>query len=603
MVVYGLTRASWLDGILAGLTLAMAILPNELPVVLTIFMALGAWRISRHNVLTRRVPAVETLGSASVLCVDKTGTVTMNHMAVDKLYAHGQIHDAAQISEPLPETFHELAEFALLANHRDPFDPMERALNEYGAVALANTEHLHGDWQLVRQYPLSPQLLALSHVWKSPGGDEFVIASKGSPEAVADLCHLGAAELQALSEKVDALASRGLRVLGVARARFRLTALPDIQHDFDFEFLGLVGLADPVRPGVQASIEQCHSGGIRVIMITGDYPVTAMNIARQIGLTNPGDCVTGPELDGMSDAALRLRIASANIFARVVPEQKLRLVNALKANGEIVAMTGDGVNDAPALKAAHIGIAMGKRGTDVAREAAALVLLDDDFSSIVHAIRLGRRIFDNLRKAIAYTLASHLPIIGMTLAPVAMKWPLVLLPFHVAFLHLIIDPACSIVLEAEPEEATVMQRPPRGARELLFGRRTMWISILQGLGVLAAVMMVYAFSYYAGRGETETRALAFVTLVFANLGLIFVNRSWSAPTLGMRHSPNPALWRVGAGTIVLLGLALYLPFLHELFRFAPLGAADVAICLAVAVLSVAWFELYKLRDRNRRGHG
>ena len=462
VVLHGLTRGSWLDGVLSGLTLAMAILPNELPVVLTIFMALGAWRISRRHVLTRRVPVVETLGSASVLCVDNTGTVTMNRMSVQSLFANGEYHHVGKDPNPsLAEKFHTLVEFSILANHRDPFDPMERALNEFGKSSLVNTEHLHGDWALVRQYPLSPELLALSHVWRSPAGLDYVIAAKGAPEAIADLCHFSPEQMNTLFAQVGLMANEGLRVLGVARAYFQESQLPREQHDFDFEFLGLVGLADPVRPGVAKAVQECYSAGIHVVMITGDYAGTAANIGRQIGLRNPDRCITGAELDSMDEVELQRRVRTTNVFARVVPEQKLRLVRAFRANGDIVAMTGDGVNDAPALKAADIGIAMGGRGTDVAREAAALVLLDDDFSSIVHAVRLGRRIFDNLKKAIAYTLASHLPIIGLTLIPVMMKWPLILLPFHVAFLHLIIDPACSIVLEAEREESTVMQHPPR----------------------------------------------------------------------------------------------------------------------------------------------
>ncbi|MBZ5705488.1 MAG: cation-translocating P-type ATPase [Acidobacteriia bacterium] len=595
VLLHGLTRGSWLDGVLSGLTLAMAILPNELPVVLTIFMALGAWRISKWHVLTRRVPVVETLGSASVLCVDKTGTVTMNRMSVQNLYADGEFHHVGKDPNPsLPEKFHSLIEFSILANHRDPFDPMERALNEFGKSRLANTEHLHGDWILVRQYPLSPELLALSHVWRSPTGLDYVIAAKGAPEAVADLCHLKPEQMDALLSQVGSMANEGLRVLGVARAYFQKSQLPRKQHDFDFEFLGLVGLADPVRPGVAKAVEECYSAGIQVVMITGDYAGTAANIGRQIGLRNPDQCITGPELDSMDDDELRQRVRTTNVFARVVPEQKLRLVRAFRANGEIVAMTGDGVNDAPALKAADIGIAMGGRGTDVAREAAALVLLDDDFSSIVHAVRLGRRIFDNLKKAIAYTLASHLPIIGLTLIPVMMKWPLILLPFHVAFLHLIIDPACSIVLEAEREESTVMQHPPRAANEPLFGRRTFAISILQGLSVLGVVLAVFAAAHYSGRGEQEARALTFSTLVMANLALIFTNRSWGRTILATLHSPNPSLWWVIGGTIGFLGLAIFVPFLRELFRFSVLHPVDLAVCVGAAACSILWFEALKV---------
>ncbi len=601
VLLHGLARGSWLNGILSGLTLAMAILPNELPVVLTIFMALGAWRISKRNVLTRRVPVVETLGSASVLCVDKTGTLTMNQMSVQRLFAAHSVFevDGRDTSSP-PEKFHQLIEFSVLANHRDPFDPMERALNDFAKSRLANTEHLHDDWTLVRQYPLSPALMALSQVWKSPTGEKYVIAAKGAPEAIVDLCHLKAEVAQAISASVSSIAHDGLRVLGVARAYFReYELLPDQQHDFDFEFLGLVALADPVRPGVAEAVQECYSAGIRVVMITGDYVGTAVNIGQQIGLRNPEQSITGPALESMTDEELKQRVLTTNIFARVVPEQKLRLVRAFKAAGQIVAMTGDGVNDAPALKAADIGIAMGGRGTDVAREAAALVLLDDNFSSIVHAVRLGRRIFDNLKKAIAYTLASHLPIIGLTLIPVALEWPLILLPFHVAFLHLIIDPACSIVLEAEREESTVMQQPPRGVREPLFGKRTFTISVLQGLSVLVVVLIVFAVAHYSGRGEEEARALTFTTLVLANLALICTNRSWSRMIPHTLHVPNPALWWVVAGTLAFLNLVLFVPYCRTLLRFSVLHLHDFAICFAGAGCSILWFEIFKAWKREK----
>lgn len=602
VLLHGFGRGNWLEGILAGLTLAMAILPNELPVVLTIFLALGAWRISKRNVLTRRIPAIEMLGSASVICVDKTGTVTLNKMSLDQLNTGSRFFSLSDPS-PLPEEFHELLEFSILGSQRDPFDPMEKAINESGNGRLRETEHLHADWTLIRQYPLSPELLALSHVWRSPSGTEYVIAAKGAPEAVADLCHLDAAGTDSVKRRVVQMAGEGLRVLGVAKATFQASELPARQHDFDFEFLGLIGLQDPVRAGVYDAVQECHSAGIRVVMITGDYPATAMNIAHKIGLQNADVCITGRELDEISDKELKERIKQANIFARVVPEQKLRLVEAFKANGEIVAMTGDGVNDAPALKAAHIGIAMGGRGTDVAREAASLVLLDDNFTSIVHAVKLGRRIFDNLRKAIAYTLATHIPIVGMTLIPAFMNWPLVLLPFHIAFLHLIIDPACSVVLEAEPEEATVMRRPPRRPQEPLFGRRMLWVSSMQGVVVLAFVLVVFIVALTLNRGEQWARALSFATLVLANLALILTNRSWTRTAITMLRFPNPSLWWVGGGALLLLALIYLVPGLRSIFRFSSLSAFEAGCCAIAAVGSILWFEIVKLaRSRNEPIH-
>jgi len=619
VVIYGFTTRDWLKGVLAGITLAMAILPNEFPVVVTIFLALGAWRISQNHVLARRASAVETVGSATVLCVDKTGTLTLNQMAVQQLLAYNQAENpqpydlGSHSSEALPEAVHQLVEFCILASQRDPFDPMEKAFKELGDRYLAHTEHLHSDWKLLREYPLSPHLLAMSHVWESADDKLYEVAAKGAPEAIADLCHFTPQQQQIMAAQVSAMASQGLRVLGVAKASivgapppFLLphpslnpNHLPEKQHDFPFEFIGLVGLSDPVRPTVAAAIQECHTAGIRVVMITGDYPETAQTIARQVGLMQMGAVVTGAELDDMSDAELEQRIQSTNIFARAVPEQKLRLVNALKAKGEVVAMTGDGVNDAPALKAAQIGIAMGERGTDVARESAALVLLDDDFSSIVQAVKLGRRIFDNLRKAMSYLIAIHIPIAGMSLIPVLFKLPLVLLPVHVAFLHLIIDPACSIVLEAEPAEATVMQRPPRNPKEPLFGKKTLSLAVLQGGGILAIVLAIFAIALYRRQGEFEARALTFTTLILANLGLILSEGSTSRLSFKILKSPNPALWWVLGGGLLFLGLVLYVPFLRHLFSFSFLHPIDLAICLGGGAISLLWFELLKQATKMR----
>ena len=602
VVVYGLTRGSWPDGFLAGITLAMAILPEEFPVVLTIFLALGAWRISRKNVLTRQIPAIETLGSATVLCVDKTGTLTQNRMTVQKYFAGGQMctHDPGTNS--VPEVCHELAEYSILASKKDPFDPMERALHQLKDGDFGNTEHIHQNWELVQEYPLAPDLLAMSNVWRSPDGNDYIIAAKGAPEAIADLCHFDTQEMQALDEQINLMASEGLRVLGVAKASFTHPRLPGEQHDFTFKILGLVGFADPVRPQVKEAVSECYSAGIRVVMITGDYPLTAKNIARQIGLSNADHCITGAELEVMSSEDLRQHIGSFTLFARVVPEQKLHIVDALKANGEVVAMTGDGVNDAPALKSADIGIAMGGRGTDVAREASSLVLLDDNFTSIVSAVRLGRRIFDNLKKAMAYIFSVHVPIAGMSLIPVLFNMPLVLLPVHIVFLELIIDPACSIVFESEKEEADVMARPPRRKDEGLFTRKHLALSLLQGFVVLAFILVVYIGAMRSGFGDAEVRTLTFTTIVIANLCLILTNRSWSGTILSTLRSPNRALSWVFAGTLSCLLLVLYIPALRDLFRFAPVPFTDLAVCAGAGVLSVFWFEVYKYWSRGR-GNG
>jgi Ca2+-transporting ATPase len=398
------------------------------------------------------------------------------------------------------------------------------------------------------------------------------------------------------------MADEGLRVLGVARAHFRAAAgLPEVQHDFDFEFMGLVGLQDPIREDVPAAVAQARAAGMRVVMITGDYPGTALSIARDAGLDAETCIITGPELDGMDDESLASRIDEVDVFARVVPEQKLRIVRALKTRGEVVAMTGDGVNDAPALKAADIGIAMGQRGTDVAREAAALVLTDDAFSSIVRAVRVGRRIFDNLKKAMAYILAVHVPIAGMSLLPVlipklfGVDMPLVMMPVHIAFLELIIDPACSVVFEAESEEADIMDRPPRSVTVPLFSARMIGVSLAQGFGVLVAVLGVYLWSVltYGPQGADTVRALTFATLVVGNLGLIFVNRSWTHSVIGGLKYRNAALWYVTVGTISAIALLFAFPATLGLFQFTlpPLG--DFFIAIGAGLLSVVWFEVYK----------
>ena len=595
IVFYGFFRGNWLNGFLAGLTLSMAMLPEEFSVVLIIFLTLGAWRIAKRRVLTRRTAAIETLGAANILCVDKTGTITLNQMRLDGLMVKEKLYYLEENRhQTLPETYHPLLEYAALASQADPFDPIEKEIKINSDKYLAKTEHLHKNWQLVREYPLSRELLALSHVWQSPDLKKYVIAAKGAPEAIADLCHFNINQTKDLLADIQQLSEKGLRVLGCAKAIFDQTELPGLQHDFKFEFVGLIGFIDPVRSTVPRSVHECYTAGIRVMMITGDYPGTAQFIARQIGLKNPEQYITGPELEKMDHLTLRERIKEVNVFARVVPEQKLAIVNALKANGLIVAMTGDGVNDAPALKSAHIGVAMGERGTDVARESAALVLLNDDFSSIVQAVKMGRRIFDNLKKAIAYIFAVHIPIAGMSLLPILFNLPIVLLPAHIAFLELIIDPACSIVFESEKEESNVMNRPPRNLKQPLFNRRVFVLSLLQGLSLLTVVFIVFLLALHYGLGEKEARTLSFVTIVFGNLLLIITNLSHRTHFLAILKGKNKSLFWVLGGTFVSLLLILYLPFLRNLFHFSLLHFKDLSLGLAVALVSLVWFEGFKI---------
>ncbi len=593
-IVYGVMRTDWLEGLLVGITLAMAILPEELPVVLTIFLGLGAWRLAKEHVLARRIPAIEMLGATTVLCVDKTGTLTENRMTLSLLFAGGTSFDLArERHKGLPEGLHELLEYSVLASRRDPFDPMELAIHKALLAELGGTEHERRDWSLQSEYPLSRKLLATSNAWRSPGSEQIVLSAKGAPEAIFDLCHLAAPVAASLAATATEMAGRGLRVLGVAKA-LAFNALPSDQHDFDFEFVGLIGFTDPIRESVPAAIEEAQRAGIRIVVITGDYPATATSVARRIGLRSADRFVTGPALSEMNDDELRAAVKDTGVFCRVVPEQKLRLVNALKANGEIVAMTGDGVNDAPALKAAHIGIAMGGRGTDVARESAALVLLNDDFSSIVAAIKMGRRIFDNLRKAIVFVIAAHVPIVGMSIIPVVLGWPLLLLPVHILFLQLIIDPACSIAFEAEKAEDGVMRRPPRATSESLFDRRTVLLGLLQGALLLGVVLAIYGVALQRGQGDAVSRALTFTTMVIADLGLILANRSRSHSMLATFAIPNRSLWWILAGGIVFLACVLYVPLLRNVFSFGFLHADDILISVTAGLAAVLGVEATKL---------
>ncbi len=600
-VGYGVVTRSAIAGLLAGLTLAMAILPNEFPVVVTMFLALGAFRLSRIRVLARRIPAVEALGSITALCVDKTGTLTENRMTVSRVLAGGESFDVERLRESgLPEAIHETVEVAILASRRDPFDPMERAFKELGEGSLAGTEHLHPDWTLVREYPLTRARLAVVHVWRGREESALVCAAKGAPEAIAKLTNATPDERVALLRDVDRLGAAGLRVLAIARGAAPEGApLPDDPSALGLRLVGLVGLLDPVRANVPAAVAECRAAGIRVVMITGDNATTARAIAERAGI-DASQVVTGDELTKLDDAALAARVSDVSVFARTLPEHKLRLVRALAARGEIVGMTGDGVNDAPALRAAHVGVAMGARGTDVAREAAAVVLLEDDFAALVQAVRTGRRIVDNLTKALAYILAVHLPIVGLSLVPIALRWPLVLYPIHIAFLHLVIDPACSIVFEAQPAESEVMARPPRDPRAPLFGRRVIWLSAAQGAAVLVVVIGVYAAALRVGESEAEARALTFATFLLANLGLIFTNRSWSRVIVASSLRDG-TLWAVTLGALAFLALVLYVPRVATLFHFAALGAFDLALAGGAAALSITWFEIVKWRGtRSRR---
>jgi Ca2+-transporting ATPase len=589
MLLFWWLRGGWLDAMLAGIGLAMALLPQEFAVIMIIFFAFAARRLGKQNVLTRRLHAIETLGETTVLCVDKTGTLTQNRMQVEALcILSEQIFTTDLSKQSLPPAFHELLEYAVLASEITPHDPMEKAFHHLSSEQLQNENRRDLTWMLAREYELSPQLLVMTHLWRLENTTHDLVAAKGAPEAVAALCHLSCEQEEKVLQQAEALASRGLRVLAVAKALHPVDqAWPITQHDFDFEWLGLIALADPLRPEVASAVEQCHRAGIRVIMITGDHPRTAIAIARQAGL-EPTGVLTGDEIAFMDQTTLNSRIQLMNVFARIKPHQKLALVESLKVQGEIVAMTGDGVNDAPALKAAHIGIAMGERGTDVAREAASLVLLKDDFNSIVHAIREGRRTFTNMRQAMIYTLAVHVPIAGLALLPVVVGLPLFLAPIHIAFLELVIDPACSVVFEAEEARGDIMDHPPRSITETLLSTPQVIRSLVYGAFTTAGVFAYYAWILNFAEPSSASPC-AFVMLVTANAILILATRSAYLNWKDLcSHFTPISIWVLTVTFAALLMITTYIPF-AEAFKFCPVSAQEWIRSLIYGLLMLPIF--------------
>jgi Ca2+-transporting ATPase len=587
VLLYGFLRGGWIDAVLAGIAIGMTMLPEEFLVVLTIFLAMGAWRIGKAGVLTRRASAIETLGSATVLCTDKTGTLTENRMAVAELWLSSGETEALSSGTKLSEAFGTLAATSVRASAIDPADPMEIAIH---AALKAQPDETA---KLIHGYGLRPELLVVANVWQNAATDKlFTVAAKGAPEAIAELCRLGSVERVSLMAAVDAMAARGIRVLGVARAETSDKDWPDTPRGFAFSLVGLIGLADPLRPTVPAAVADCQAAGIRVVMITGDHAATARTIASQAGIVG-GDVLTGTDLDALDDAQLAARLKSVTVFARIMPEQKLRIVTAFKADGEIVAMTGDGVNDAPSLKAAHIGIAMGKRGTDVAREASAIVLIHDDFGSIITAIGLGRRIYDNIRKAMAFIFAVHVPIAGLALLPLVLGLPILFGPIHIALLEMVIDPVCALVFEAEREEPDIMRRNPRSTKERLFSLRMIGWSVAQG--GIAFVMLATLFLLATERGmpEGEVRALTFFALVAAILALILVNRSFSTSVMQALTRANTALRYVFSAIAAISAFIMIVPAVQRILHFEHLRATDFAVAAMAGGVLFLLLEVLK----------
>jgi Ca2+-transporting ATPase len=595
VLLYGLLRGSWLEALLGGIAIGMSLLPEEFPLVLAVFMAMGAWRISKVRVLTRRASAIEALGATTVLCTDKTGTLTENRMTIVSILGADARWDSVS-NTSITDAVRKPLEVALFACPREPVDPMDIAVHKLAEAQIGANADSFAKHALVRAYGLRPDLFAVANVLSRDDEAGGVAYAKGALEAIAELCQLPAERLSAIKADVETLASDGIRVLAVASANVpdvtQAQDLPETPRGLAFEYVGLLGFADPLRPNVPAAVAECRSAGIRVVMITGDYPATAGAIGKQAGI-DAAEVLSGDELDALPDEQLALRVKSTSIFARIRPEQKLRIVQSLKANGEIVAMTGDGVNDAPAIKAAHIGIAMGGRGTDVAREASAIVLLDDDFGSIVKTIRLGRRIYDNLRKAIEFIVAVHIPIAGLAILPLLLGLPLILTPIHIAFLEMVIDPACSIVFEAEQEEDDVMKRPPRDpASSLLLPKRILW-AVLQGLIVFAVLAGVLISAARMDMPALDLRALVFTSLILINIGLILVNRSFKSSLIRAFMRPNRSLWILVAGIGAVLATALFWPPAQSLFRFGQLSGNDLAVSAAAGIACLFILEAIK----------
>lgn len=564
VVAFYVVRGNFIHSLLNGLASAMAILPEEFPVVLTVFLALGAWRLSKKNVLTRKPSAIETLGSATVLCSDKTGTITQNKMEVGVVYNGKETFSKSSFLDH-QNHISEILNFAHLASQENSIDPMEKA---FKTTNQSLNKNLDTSLQLLKEYPLTKSLLAMTRVLKDSANNKTIVASKGAPETIFKLCRLNARDTKKYLNIVESFAEKGFRVIAVASATLETAILPSSQNDFEFQFQGLIGLEDPIRPEVPKAIKECNDAGVKVIIITGDFPTTAKSIAQQIGMEVDGKLMTGNELNQLSDDELKNRILNIAIFARVVPEQKLRIVRALQANNEIVAMTGDGVNDAPAIKAANIGIAMGNKGTDVAREASSLVLLDDNFASIVSAIRLGRKIFDNLQKAMSYIIAIHIPIIGLTLLPAFFSsLPILLMPLHIVLMELIIDPICSVAFEHEQEEQNIMSRKPRHPQEKFFGGNKILASVLQGLLLLGMTISIYLLSIHEGHTDEEVRAIAFSSLIIGNVFLILTNLSKTRSVFKVITEKNWALRIILSIAIIMLLLIISIPFLQHIFSF------------------------------------
>lgn len=588
--------ADLLQSFLQGLTLAMSVLPEEIPVAFSTFQALGAFRLLKNNIIVKQPQYVETLGSATVICVDKTGTLTQNKMTIDSVYDF-KTNSSVQVKDnrELPAG---LIEYAMWSSETNPFDPMEKAIHElYGKTASADRRE---QFKQIHEYPIAGKPPKMTHVF-SNGKGETIIAVKGGPEGILRQTKLSIKELKQVEEQSHAYAKSGFRVLGVGKGIWSAKKWPVMQEEFEYEFLGLIAFQDPPKEKITETIKIFHEAGIPVKMITGDYAETALAIARQIQLDHNSNVLTGDEILHLSKEELQEKVKQVDIYARMFPEAKLKVIDALKENGEVVAMTGDGVNDGPALKAAHIGIAMGLRGSEVAKSAASLILTDDDLAHMTDAVALGRKIYDNLKKAIQYIVSIHIPIILIVTLPLLLAWKFsgIFSPVHVIFLELIMGPTCSIIYENEPMEPGTMQRPPRKAGTTFLSLRQLTVSILQGLMITAGCLGIGYYYMQQGGGETVVRTVIFITLLFSNIFLTLVNRSFFYSVIKTATYKNSLVPIIIGLTLLFMAAFVYVPFVRNLFMLSVLPVSVVAVCIAVAIGGTLWIEVWKLIKRRR----
>lgn len=584
----------FLDSLLKALTLAMSILPEEIPMAFTAFMAIGALRLMKMGVVVKQMKTVETLGSATVICTDKTGTITENKMSLAKVFTL----ETLRISNPADAdaSAKEVLQMAMWASEPIPFDPMEIALHQ--AYSKFNSTDERPNFKMIHEYPLGGKPPMMTHLFENNSGQR-IIAAKGAPEALMNVSNLSTEEITKINDAIKTITSEGYRVLGVSESEFTGNDFPQTQQEFAFKFKGIVAFYDPPKENINSVLQHFYNAGIKVKIVTGDNAETTTAIAKQIEFEGHEHSMTGDELMHLSDAELQIKVSETNIFTRMFPEAKLRIINALKANNEVVAMTGDGVNDGPALKAAHIGIAMGNKGTEIAKQAASLVLVDDDLSKMVDAIAMGRRIYTNLKKAIQYIISIHIPIILTVFIPLALGWiyPNILSPVHIIFLELIMGPTCSIIFENEPMEKNTMTTKPRPFATSFFNWSELTTSIFQGLAITVGALAAYQYAVYNGLGENETRTMVFIVLIASNILLTLVNRSFYYSIFTtLKYKNNLVPLMIGI-TIIITALLLFVPTLTAFFGFAVLTSSNLLIAVLIGFVSVIWYEIVKYNKR------